>query len=87
MLSQSTQELAIGALSQSTGSVLIDGALGATIGYLAAPAGAEGSYATVVGFSSGAAGVFGLLISMGALYITRNSKNSRSLRTRSRSRR
>jgi hypothetical protein len=54
------ESLALGALSQSTGSVLIDAAIGGAAGYLFAPKGTKARYALGGAVATGLTGVLGL---------------------------
>lgn len=62
-------ELAMGALSSSSGSVLIDGAVGTAVGYAVAPKAKRLSYALVTGAATGLGGVFGLGLSLVGMFL------------------
>jgi hypothetical protein len=59
----------LGVLSSSTGSLLVDGVIGAGVGYLMAPRSKRGKYALGMGLATGVGGVLGLALGVGYLYL------------------
>jgi hypothetical protein len=62
-------EQALGILSGSTGSFLVDGAIGAGVGYFMAPRSKRGKYALGMGLVTGVGGVLGLALGVGYIYL------------------
>jgi len=60
--------ITLGALSSSTGSVLVDMGVGAAVGYLIAPSDEKAGYALGGGAAAGLAGALGLLGLLGYRY-------------------
>lgn len=67
----SAGELVLGALSGSTGSAVVDSALGGGVGYLLAPRKKRLRYAAGAAVASGVGGVLGLALAV--LYIKRDA--------------
>jgi hypothetical protein len=60
---------ALGVLSSSTGSFIVDGAIGAGVGYFMAPRNKRGKYALGMGLVTGIGGVLGLALGVGYIYL------------------
>ncbi len=69
------ESIALGALSQSTGSILIDTAIGGAVGYAMAPKKQKYRYAVGGAVATGLAGVFGLLAT--AAFALANQRDGR----------
>lgn len=69
------ESAALGALSQSTGSILIDTAIGGVAGYAMAPKKQRYRYAVGGAVATGLGGVFGLLATAAFAYA--NQRDSR----------
>jgi hypothetical protein len=60
---------ALGILSSSTGMFLVDGAVGAGVGYIMAPRNKRGRYALGMGLAAGLGGLLGLALGVGYLHL------------------
>jgi hypothetical protein len=74
------ESLALGALSQSTGSALIDAAIGGAAAYAFAPPGAKARYALGGAVATGLTGALGLVATMGFIWATSHDRRSRKRR-------
>lgn len=70
----------LGALSQSTGSVLVDGAIGGTTAYFMAPSTAKARYAVGGAVATGLGGALGLIGTVAFILATRHDRGSRRSR-------
>jgi predicted cation transporter len=74
----------LGALSQSTGSVVVDGIIGGTTGYLMAPNDARARYAVGGAVATGLGGALGLLGTIAFILATQHDSSSRKPRRKRR---
>lgn len=74
------EPLALGALSQSTGSVVIDAAIGGAAGYLLAPGTKKSTYALGGAIATGLGGALGLVGTIGYI-IAAGADKKRSRKT------
>jgi predicted cation transporter len=75
-----TESLALGILSQSTGSVLIDAAIGGTTGFLLAPRDKKNRYAVAGAVATGLGGVLGLVGTIAFIWATNSDKKGKRRR-------
>lgn len=68
------EPLALGALSQSTGSIVIDAAIGGVTGYVLAPERAKTTYALGGALATGLGGLLGLVGTVGYILATKHDK-------------
>jgi hypothetical protein len=80
MASSILEPLLLGALSQSTGSILIDGAIGGATAYALAPADARARYAVGGAAATGLGGLVGLVGTVAFALATRSDKKKRRRR-------
>lgn len=76
------EPLALGALSQSTGSIVIDAAIGGTAGYLLAPRAKKNTYALGGAIATGLGGFLGLVGTIGFIVATGADKKRSSRKRR-----
>jgi hypothetical protein len=76
------ESLALGALSQSTGSALVDAAIGGAAAYALAPRGAKARYALGGAVATGLTGVLGLVATLGFVWATQSDKRTKKRRRR-----
>jgi predicted cation transporter len=74
------ESLLLGALSQSTGSVAIDAAVGAAVGYALAPKDAKARYAVGAALATGLFGALGLVGTLGTIWAIERDKPARKRR-------
>jgi hypothetical protein len=79
------ESLVLGAFSQSTGSVLIDGAIGGAAGYFLAPRSERNRYALGGAIATGLGGALGLVATLGFIWATKHDRKSNPRRRRRRS--
>ena len=78
----SVEPLVLGAISQSTGSILIDSAIGGVTGYLLAPEKCQARYAVGGAVATGLGGLLGLLGTVAFIYAAKSDKGSSKKRRR-----
>lgn len=77
------ESLALGILSQSTGSVLVDAAIGGAVGYFFAPQASRNRFAVGGAIATGLGGVLGLVGTVGFIVASNaDSKKNRKRRRR-----
>jgi hypothetical protein len=71
------ESVGLGALSQSTGSVILDGLIGGTAAYWLAPKGAKTRYAVGGAVATGLGGALGLVATLGFIWATSRDRGRR----------
>jgi hypothetical protein len=66
----------LGAVSQSSGSIIVDAAIGGATGYLLAPTKARARYAVGGAAATGLGGLLGLLGTVAFIYATKSDRRS-----------
>ena len=76
------ESLVLGAFSQSTGSVVIDGTIGAGVAYLMAPRGAKARYTIGGAVATGLGGALGLVATVGFIWAVGHDRKHKRHRRR-----